>query len=369
MDIEVIRVRNVAEALPKGLRYLAQHGVAQDSRNGMALVAPGPVVTVYEEPWDCVLLAPLRDANPFFHLAEVIWMMAGRSDAAFLTPYVKDFDRFAEDDGEIHGAYGKRWREGFGFDQLEFIVEKLRDNPVTRQAVLQMWDATSFPNELIGYDDLQGSFNDRPCNTHVYFRARKGALDMTVCCRSNDMIMGAYGANAVHFAFLHEYVSAAAGLSQGHYAQMSNDFHAYERDLQKLTERRLKATGFYTEMDIRNPSSVHNVLTHLAHGMERPTIPRTGGISPTVIKHPDTWLKECEALCAWVEGKLHAENPKFPSTLYESNPFLANTVALALSAHSCYRAGLVATGLGMADQISDPAWRAACTEWLQRRTK
>jgi hypothetical protein len=52
-------------------------------------------------------------------------------------------------------------------------------------------------------------------------------LDMTVINRSNDMLLGALGANYVHFSFLQEYVALAAGFAVGRYNQISNNLHLY----------------------------------------------------------------------------------------------------------------------------------------------
>ena len=67
-----------------------------------------------------------------------------------------------------------------------------------------MWDAKQ---------DLshRNESKDLPCNTHVYFSIREGFLDMTVCNRSNDLIWGCCGANAVHMSFLQEYVATMWG--------------------------------------------------------------------------------------------------------------------------------------------------------------
>jgi thymidylate synthase len=70
---------------------------------------------------------------------------------------------------------------------------------------------------------------DIPCNTHAYFWIDSFGLNITVCCRSNDVIWGAYGANAVHFSILQEYIAARLGVSIGRYYQISNDFHIYEK--------------------------------------------------------------------------------------------------------------------------------------------
>ena len=50
---------------------------------------------------------------------------------------------------------------------------------------------------------------------------------MTVSNRSNDIIWGTFGANAVHMSMLHEYVASALMLHVGKYTQISDSFHAY----------------------------------------------------------------------------------------------------------------------------------------------
>ena len=217
--IRAIVARNVNEALSEGFWWLKTSGILDESRNGSVIVAPDPVVTTYLRPQERILWDEERDANPFFHLMEAIWMMAGRSDVEWVAQFNSRMREYAEPDGRIHGAYGNRWRKHFGFDQLVDIVHELKTKPHTRQAVLSMWEP---------HTDLRYSWKDKPCNTTVYFRVNAAKyLDMTVCCRSNDILWGAYGANAVHFSILQEVVAWFAGYNVGQYHQFSNNYHAY----------------------------------------------------------------------------------------------------------------------------------------------
>lgn len=214
----IIRVRNVNHALGEGFAWLKVAGILEDSRNGPVSVAPGPVITEYTHPTERVLFNADRDANPVFHLLEAIWMFAGRNDSAWLLPYNARMKEYAEDNGSIHGAYGYRWRQFFGFDQIRALVKELRTNRNSRRAVMSMWSPAA---------DLGVDKRDLPCNTHIYFDLRGGRLNMTVCCRSNDILWGAYGANAVHFSMLQELVAFAVEAPVGVYRQMSNNYHAY----------------------------------------------------------------------------------------------------------------------------------------------
>lgn len=217
--MRTIVARNVNEALPQGLRLLQESGILEGSREGEVLAAPYPVVTHYLRPWERVLFDPVRDANPFFHLFEALWMLAGRNDLVFVEQFAGRIRQYSDDGKTLTGsAYGYAWRRAEGFDQLEEVVQLLKRSPGTRRAVLQMWQAADI--------EKQNSAS-LPCNTAVYFRIQGGYLQMTVTCRSNDMIWGAYGSNVVHFSMLQEYVAGRVGCGVGSYFQLSNNFHAY----------------------------------------------------------------------------------------------------------------------------------------------
>ncbi len=189
---------------------------------------PTPVTTVYQKPLERVVCYPERDANPFFHLMEALWMLAGRNDVEWLSVYNQRMRKYSDDGKTFRSAYGYRWRKSFKEDQLTTILELLKTNPDTRRAVLQMWHS---PWDLWVDESVT---KDVPCNTNAYFRRRNGALDMTVCNRSNDIVWGLYGTNVVHFSFLQEYLASELGWSVGTYTHMSNDFHAYGDVLDKF---------------------------------------------------------------------------------------------------------------------------------------
>lgn len=218
--MQVVKVRNVAQALVEGSYLLSQKGVERTSRNGKVLILPEPLATVYTAPCERVLLDPDRDANPFFHVMESLWMLNGGRDVAWPRLFNSKFDQFSDDGVTFNGAYGYRWRYHFGGDQLKSIIMALRLNRDCRRQVLAMWD---------GARDLGAQSKDLPCNLSVTVQVGpSGALDIMVSNRSNDLIWGAYGANAVHFSFLQEYLAAAIGVPVGTYTQVSANTHVYE---------------------------------------------------------------------------------------------------------------------------------------------
>ncbi len=223
--MQVITARNVNDAYRQGIELfkpIALDAQAEASRAGMVYEL-GPVTTHYLNPQERVLWDAQRDCNPFFHLFESLWMLAGRSDVDWLTQFSKNITDFSDE----HGAYGNRWRNWFSFDQIDECVKMLKRDPTTRRCMLTMWSPCG---DLVAAEGGAFSEKDVPCNVMIKFETRRnGSLDMFVFNRSNDMIYGAYGANAVHMSFLQEYVANCLNISMGQYWQISANFHVYEK--------------------------------------------------------------------------------------------------------------------------------------------
>lgn len=218
---------NCPQAYEDAYWVMKTNGKQGNSRNGPVLKLIGPTVLTILKPLERVLFDRERDCNPFFHVMETIWMLAGDDHVGFPARFNSTYVRYAEADGVVHGAYGKRWRNHFQpkeigpryrMDQIQVVIAMLKKNIDDRRAVLSMWDTQ---------EDLGASKNDLPCNTHIYFDASNGRLDMTVCNRSNDLIWGMLGANVVHMTYLQELIAFGVGVPVGEYNVMTNNLHLY----------------------------------------------------------------------------------------------------------------------------------------------
>lgn len=333
--MKFIEAYSAGDALRQGVRLLEQFGKREPSRGGEVLVAPWPVVTINRRPLNRVLFSATRNANPFFHLVEAAWMLAGRDTAADLIPYVKRFSEFTEDGGTVHGAYGKRWRYHFGFDQITEVIDKLRKNLGDRQAVLTMWDPT---DDIDAANDLRGYWKDRPCNTHIYFRVIEGHLTSSVMCRSNDAIWGAHGANVVHFSYLHELIASALNLRVGIMYQYSFNYHAYVAEFE-----RLRGGDLY---DVRYADHLTTSQVHASP---------MGFYADVVADLPVLWKL------------LDAAREDRPMSGFSLKSMFAHTVFDAAMAHKMHRAGHHTNAMIHIDAIAPIDWREACREWIQRR--
>ena len=102
MVVEVTET-NLPRIYPEVLQRLRIEGVGEDSRNGKVISFEDPLFLTILYPTERVLFDPLRNANPFFHVMEFIWMMAGSNDVNWIERFNKTYRRYA--DGElVHGA-------------------------------------------------------------------------------------------------------------------------------------------------------------------------------------------------------------------------------------------------------------------------
>lgn len=242
--MHVIYGDNINHAYAKGVEFFARsfvgHGVrVLESRDGPTLEATSPVTTVYGHPCQRILFDPVRNANPFFHFFETLWMLAGREDVKWLSYFLGDIAKYSDDGKRYHGAYGYRLR-GIDHDQIGWVIRHLHEDPNSRRATLSIF------SHLFDHRPSK----DIPCNTTVSFSLRAGRLHMTVFCRSNDMLWGAYGANVVQFSTIQELIAACLGVQVGTYTQISNSFHVYTaRPLWKEVIADYQATGRYAVKD------------------------------------------------------------------------------------------------------------------------
>jgi thymidylate synthase len=167
--------------------------------------------------------------NPAFAIAEVVWILAGRNDAAFLNHWNPALPRYAGARAVYHGAYGYRLRKNLGVDQLERAFATLRANPASRQVVLQIWDSKLDLPEKNG----QPRDPDIPCNICSMLKVRNGRLDWMQVLRSNDLFLGVPH-NIVQFTFLQEVMAGWLGIEMGSYHQLSDSLHVYERDIAQM---------------------------------------------------------------------------------------------------------------------------------------
>jgi thymidylate synthase len=290
----------------------------------------GLFVTEYLKPDERVLFSEVRDANPYFHFFESLWILAGRQDVEFLAQFLPRMADFSDDGTTFHAAYGYRLRKHFGYDQLLEAVKILRKDHDTRQVVLQIWDAKV---------DMTTKTKDRPCNDFVFLKIREDRLHITVGCRSNDLVWGAYGANAVQFSVLQEFLAASIGVGIGTYTQISDSFHVYTaNDAYQRLLKRPQCSDLYSKMSAMRPYPLMDKM----------------------FSNPKTWLDQLEVA---IEDPIHVADNKD-----EYDSFFVDVMLPMWESWVAHKNKDDGEAIRILDQnCAAYDWSTAAQQWLKRR--
>lgn len=337
--MNTLYVDNVNGALLTAIGWF-KDGVVEtreiEVRGSVVLEALEPFTTVYANPRNRVLMIPERDANPFFHLFESLWILAGRKDVAWLSQFNSNIANYSDDGEWFHAAYGRRLRHTYCVDQIEEVIVLLRRDPNTRRAVLVIWDPIQ---------DLNADSKDIPCNDIITLKIRDGKLNMTVFNRSNDVIWGAYGANAVQFSMIQEYIAGMLNVEVGVYRQISDNMHIYLDNSQ------------YDTLKNVHPSEYNGVYRNI-------------DASP-IMNESKNWMRDLMVFMDMAEPF----NNKFFDTTYFSpqnrgivkfhNDWFANTVYPMFRVWKNHKKN--GNGTSYLKNIEAEDWRIAATQWMTKR--
>lgn len=362
-----IGVRNVNHAyyLLAGMLQNKDNWIEVSPRGMKTLEWRGPFITEYYKPNEYVLFDPVRDANPFFHFMESIWILAGNADVKTLAKYNSQMVQFSDDGKVFHAPYGYRLRRHFEtefedrsdgmlrsryepVDQILGVVNLLLEEPDTRRAVMVLWDPAS-DLSVAGWDrsNMDANVKDIPCNDVIFFKLREGHLNMTVCCRSNDALLGAYGANAVQFGVLLEFMAGAIGAKIGTYSQISDSFHVYTDSPQ------------YKRM-----------LSHVPGASYGDGIPYKSNESSffegdaTDTQRAKMWLEEAET---FMRGERHPLSYRFEFFRTVAIPIANAWDTYKESDKLASKNARIGMAQALLKNCAAPDWAAACHAWLARR--
>jgi thymidylate synthase len=155
-----------------------------------------------------------RGTVPGIGAVEACQLLAGAATPKLVIAVGPMFKNYAEDNGMFHGAYGARTQDQYGP-----VIERLKKDPDSRQAVVTIWDPIL---------DLLPEKRDYPCTILHQFRIRDNKLNMSVYMRSNDVWLGA-AYDFFQFTRVQIAMASVLGIAPGSYAHHVGSLHIYEQ--------------------------------------------------------------------------------------------------------------------------------------------
>ena len=207
------------DAFEKAYNLLNDYGEVVESRIGKTKHLPDITIEI-KNPCHNVCINPQRNLSLRYVLGEMRWYMSGSNKVADIAPYAKMWSTLTDDGETVNSAYGYRIFHQFGFDQLQYCIDKLKANPYDRQAVIHIKDASNKPTK------------DTPCTCLIQFTCFGGRLNAHVYMRSNDIWLG-LPYDVIFFTTLQQIVAEKVGLPMGRYFHTVGDLHVYERHWNK----------------------------------------------------------------------------------------------------------------------------------------
>lgn len=225
---EYIAGRTANEVWIKAANLLLQQKELVEGRTGGVYEILHSFISI-EEPRQKWIYDRVPPVSIGYALAELVWIMNGDDRSDIINFWNPKLEKFAGKGEFYHGAYGKRIRSHYGFDQLFAAYRALQNVPESRQVVIQIYDTKiDFPIE-----NGQPRDEDIPCNICSMLKIRQGKLEWSQIMRSNDVLLG-MPYNFVQFTGLQEILAGWLDVAVGSYNHYSDSLHLYNRDSLKI---------------------------------------------------------------------------------------------------------------------------------------
>ena len=209
---------NIAELYKNALIDVMAHGEMTKPR-GFNCKELTNYVMHLTNPVNNILNDSVRKINKAFAAAEFMWITTGRNDVESIAPFNSRIGQFSDDGKIFFGAYGPRFAM-----QLEYILNQLKEDPWTRQAIMTFWRQNPPKTK------------DVPCTVMLHFMRRPlDKLNLTVYMRSNDIWLG-LPYDVHNFTCIQILVAQSLGLLVGSYTHVDGSLHAYDQDFDKIKE-------------------------------------------------------------------------------------------------------------------------------------
>jgi len=239
---EFIVGRTANEVWRTAANKLLKQNNTVEGRTGEVFEILHSFITI-EEPRQKWIYDRIPPVSIGYALAELVWIMNGEDCSGVINFFNPQLEKFAGRAKFYHGAYGKRIRSHYGFDQLEKAYCALQSIPESRQVVIQIYDTkVDFP-----IDNGKPRDDDIPCNICSMLKIRHGKLEWSQIMRSNDVLLG-MPYNFIQFTGLQEILAGWLELDMGTYNHYSDSLHLYSRDFPKV--------GIAEETEMENNDSL-----------------------------------------------------------------------------------------------------------------
>jgi len=189
-----------------------------------------PAVTTKKLAWKAVvseLLWFLEGSNDERRLAEILY---GRSDSGRNTIWTGNAEAAywqprAKFSGDLGRVYGVQWRDWGGVDQVERLIDGLKNDPNGRRHIITAWNVDELDQMALP-----------PCHVMSQFYVSNGKLSCHMYQRSCDVYLGS-PFNIASYALLTHMIAQVCNLDVGELIISTGDTHIYTNHIDQVKEQ------------------------------------------------------------------------------------------------------------------------------------
>ena len=175
---------------------------------------------------------------------ELIWFLNGDTNTRWLKENgVSIWDEWATETGDLGPIYGAQWtnwptRDGGTVNQVDYVVDCLRNNPDSRRILFHGWNVEYLPDESISPQQnvAAGRMALPPCHLLYQFYVAEGRLSAQLYIRSSDSFLG-LPYNTASLAVLTLMLCQQCDLDAGEIIITTGDSHLYSNHMEQVREQ------------------------------------------------------------------------------------------------------------------------------------
>ena len=244
------------------LKDVMENGTHKEDRTGTGTVSVFGRIMRFDLTEGFPLLTTKKVHFPsIFH--EWKWFVSGSTNINDLKATI--WDEWATEDGMVGPLYGKMWtawptKDGGTINQLDYVVDALKNNPDSRRILFHGWNVEYLPDEAVSPQEnvKNGKMALPPCHLLYQFYVADNKLSLMVTIRSNDLFLGnpfnvAQGALWVHV------LAQQCDLELGDLIISIGDAHIYSNHIEQVKTQLSREPKKLPKLVIkRKPDSIYD---------------------------------------------------------------------------------------------------------------
>jgi thymidylate synthase len=197
---------------------------------------------------------------------ELIWFLNGDTNTRWLNDNgVSIWDEWATEEGDLGPIYGAQWtawptRDGGTINQIDYVVDCLRNNPDSRRILFHGWNVEYLPDEKASPQDnvRAGRMALPPCHLLYQFYVANRRLSAQLMIRSSDTFLG-LPYNTASLALLTLMLAQQCDLEPGEIIITTGDTHIYSNHMSQVREQLARVPRTLPTLNIlRRPDSIYD---------------------------------------------------------------------------------------------------------------